>query len=209
MPNGWVTDGTYACSHADYPGGDASSCWTADSFECAKPDEGYPLLHVHGTADDEEPFEMVVAQYRFYATRVLGCTGEREEYRTSDATCYQYMNCSHRAALCVVDGLGHNIPVRHRGWDFDAIETAINYWRGGWTNTTSLQPTAAPAIDTAPEEEAPDESPTGGGKKVLSGGAIAGIVVGSAAGVAGLGAAAYFKLCRPTPYEAVATAEPG
>lgn len=134
VPNGWQSSSS-SCSSADYPSGSASRCWTANSFRCSKPRNNYPLLHIHGTSDREEPFDLVIAQYRFYATEVLGCSNEQQVYSQGRATCYEFQNCAHRAALCTVQGMGHSMPSSTHG--FDGIETAWNYWHGGWTRAAN------------------------------------------------------------------------
>lgn len=141
VPNGWETT-KKSCSHSDYPPDSSNSCWTANSFTCSKPPQGYSMLHIHGTRDREEPYELVVTQYRFYATEILGCEPDSEKtvHSQGKATCTQYEVCpnDYRPALCVVEGMRHEMPSSSK-YGFDAVETAFHYWHGSWPVSDSNQ----------------------------------------------------------------------
>lgn len=140
VPNGWKTVDD-SCSEPDYPKSfnglnitvtKRASCWHANSYSCSKPPESFPLLHVHGLDDDEEPFELVVAQWLFYGRKVLGCTGPVEKKTIGKATCSEMEGCpgnAGKAALCSVKDLGHTMPTESRH-GFDAVQAAWLYWNG-------------------------------------------------------------------------------
>ena len=93
------------------------------------------MLHIHGTLDTEEPFELCETQFKFYAESVLGCEegSERTVFDVGTASCYEYASCvdGRRAAFCAVGGLGHSMP-NPTVHGVDAIELAVSFWRGGW-----------------------------------------------------------------------------
>lgn len=151
VPNGWrTTDLDCGPARPDFPvGSGASSCWTANAFPCGKSSttsQGNPmgaqsLLTINGEDDTEEPYALVVAQYRFYAVQVLGCDPESEMvvFSRGQSTCSEYTACpvatnervGPRPALCSVAGLGHGMPsLEQHG--IDAVSIAIDYWRGAW-----------------------------------------------------------------------------
>lgn len=141
VPNGWKTTNDNCGSGPDYPVSfnnatnitvAKNDCWRANSFSCEKPPEAWPLLHVHGTNDNEEPFELVVQQWSFYGRKVLGCTGEIQKSVIGQATCSEMDGCpkgSGKAALCTVKNLGHDMPSEQRH-GFDAVQAAWKYWHG-------------------------------------------------------------------------------
>jgi poly(3-hydroxybutyrate) depolymerase len=145
VPNGWRT-AEVDCGPVgpDFPlGSGASRCWTADSFPSgdptATPVGASPLLTINGEDDTEEPYALVVAQYRYYAVQVLGCDPESEEvvFSRGQSTCSEYTTCppsggvAPRPALCSVAGLGHGMPsLGQHG--IDSLSIAIDYWRGAW-----------------------------------------------------------------------------
>ena len=83
----------------------------------------------------EEPYALVVAQYRFYAVEVLGCDPESEHvvFQRGQSTCSEFVACRGdlRPALCSVAGLGHGMP-SEGSHGIDSVSIAIDYWRGVW-----------------------------------------------------------------------------
>jgi hypothetical protein len=61
--NGWQVS-RLDCGAPDYPpSGGSGRCWTANPFPSTGAFPG-ALLHIHGTEDTEEPFELCVTQWR-------------------------------------------------------------------------------------------------------------------------------------------------
>eukprot|EP01052_Picozoa_sp_SAG31_P033858 SAG31_NODE_3881_length_3789_cov_2.824390_6_plen_218_part_00 len=142
VPNGWrTTAGDCGPDGPSFPRGSAaSSCWTADAFSTgrhgnASAANARPVLTINGEDDTEEPYELVVAQYRHYATTLVGCDprSERVVFTRGQSTCLQFESCvdGARPALCSVAGLGHGMPSQGQH-GIDAVDVAIEYWRGGW-----------------------------------------------------------------------------
>merc|ERR1712050_300498 len=101
------------------------------NYACSLPPKGFPILYTHGTSDDNEPFELVFADFKHYAQDVLGCTGDVYANKQGKATCYQYSSCSSgsHVGYCTVDGMGHVWPTNY---GYNALSTAMSWFKGGW-----------------------------------------------------------------------------